>query len=70
MASAPGAAGKTTLVDAMLKQAKVFRDNQAVEVRSRAETQPACPGLCAAAAALMCWAVGLPMVCGCRAAQR
>lgn len=26
-------AGKTTLVDAMLKQAKVFRDNQAVEVR-------------------------------------
>ena len=25
--------GKTTLVDAMLKQAKVFRDNQATEVR-------------------------------------
>ena len=25
--------GKTTLVDAMLKQSKVFRDNQAVQVR-------------------------------------
>lgn len=25
--------GKTTLVDAMLKQAKVFRTNQAVEIR-------------------------------------
>lgn len=28
-------AGKTTLVDAMLKQAKVFRDNQSVEVSDR-----------------------------------
>ncbi len=27
--------GKTTLVDAMLKQSKVFRDNQAVQVRFR-----------------------------------